>query len=167
MLLFTGILNYSTISECWCDSFILLPANGCCLRQCLSVVLLSGLFLWRTTHCQGTGDVNGFISFAQPSLVVDEGPSTQTFTTVSIPLIREGGTSGNVFVTITVSLQGSILVSLCLHVLDSYIAIAKLIICNLSAGVSISLIMACCAFYLLYLHACKFWLNLFMLFVRS
>ena len=67
------------------------------------VFLVSGLLLWRSGHCQGTGDVNGFISFAQPSLIVDEGSSTQTFTTVSIPLVREGGTTGNVFVSITVS----------------------------------------------------------------
>lgn len=65
--------------------------------------LVSGLLLWRTGSCQGTGAVNGFINFAQPSLIVDEGLATQTFTTVSIPLVREGGTTGNVFVTITVS----------------------------------------------------------------
>ena len=95
-----------------------LPSAGsCCLHQYL-VFLVSGLLLWRTGHCQGTGDVNGFISFAQPRLIVDEGLSTQTFTTVSIPLVREGGTSGNVFVTITVSY--TIYLS-CIVYIDTYI----------------------------------------------
>jgi hypothetical protein len=82
--------------------FFLPSVGGCCLHQFL-VFLVSGLLLWRTGHCQGTGAVNGFINFAQSSLTVDEGSSSQTFTTVSIPLVREGGTTGNVFVTITVS----------------------------------------------------------------
>ena len=50
----------------------------------------------------GLGQI-GAISFAQERLIVDEG-STQ-FTAVQIPLVREGGTSGAVVVTITVSIH--------------------------------------------------------------
>ena len=80
-----------------------LSACDCCLRLCV-LTLLCGALLWRVGNSQGTGSVNGFINFAQPSLTVDEGPATQTFTTVSIPLVREGGTTGNVFATLSVSL---------------------------------------------------------------
>lgn len=100
-----SIVQSSLVNEKWrVDSIIIslsLSAGNCCLRLSL-VVLVSGL-LMRAAHCQGTGAVNGFINFAQTRLVVDEGPATQTFTTVSIPLVREGGTTGNVFVTLTVS----------------------------------------------------------------
>lgn len=48
----------------------------------------------------GFGQI-GAISFELEQLIVDEGSSR--FTTVQIPLVREGGSSGAVVVTITVS----------------------------------------------------------------
>lgn len=44
----------------------------------------------------------GSINFAQSQLVVNEGVSADTFTTVQIPLEREGGTSGSIVVSIEV-----------------------------------------------------------------
>lgn len=74
-------------------------------RIYLSHLGLSKVYLLVTALClclptPGVGQV-GTISFAQQQLVVDEG-STR-FTTVQIPLVRDGGTSGAVVVTITVS----------------------------------------------------------------
>lgn len=43
----------------------------------------------------------GFISFAQEQIIVEEGPAL--FTPAQIPLIRNGGTSGVIVVSISVS----------------------------------------------------------------
>ena len=48
------------------------------------------------------GSVNGFISFAATQVVVDENTGV-SFTTVQLPLVREVGSSGNVFATVDVS----------------------------------------------------------------
>ena len=48
------------------------------------------------------GSVNGFISFAATQVVVDENTGV-SFTTVRLPLVREVGSSGNVFATVDVS----------------------------------------------------------------
>ena len=124
------------------------------------VFLVSGLLLWRTGHCQGTGTVNGFINFAQPSLIVDEGLSTQTFTTVAIPLVREGGTTGNVFVTITVSYNYAKFSVLARPVIPSC-SVIRLIRWHRPN-------IKCLNYHLLCILVAYFksWLNLFMLFVQ-
>ena len=49
------------------------------------------------------GQTNGFISFAVSRLEVEEDGSDPAFTTVSIPFLREVGTSGRVFASLNVS----------------------------------------------------------------
>ena len=49
------------------------------------------------------GGTYGFINFAQLQLVVNEGTGQTGFTSVQIPLVREGGVTGQVFAGITVS----------------------------------------------------------------
>ena len=46
----------------------------------------------------------GSVSFAQTRIIVEEDiMSTQSFTPIQIPLVREGGTTGSVVVSIEVS----------------------------------------------------------------
>ena len=52
---------------------------------------------------QQDGGTHGFINFAQSQLVVNEGTGQTGFTSVQIPLVREGGVTGQVFAGITVS----------------------------------------------------------------
>ncbi len=52
---------------------------------------------------QQDGGTHGFINFAQLQLVVNEGTGQTGFTSVQIPLVREGGVTGQVFAGITVS----------------------------------------------------------------
>ena len=62
---------------------------------CLLVLLLYCL------PTPGDAQDGGFVSFAQDRVVADEGSSM--FTPVAIPLLRVGGTSGAVVVSISVS----------------------------------------------------------------
>lgn len=59
------------------------------------------LFLLCCLPTPGHAQNGGFVSFAQERVVVDEGSSL--FTPVAIPLLRVGGTSGAVVVSISVS----------------------------------------------------------------
>jgi hypothetical protein len=77
-------------------------ANGCILHltvgKCWQVLLLC-CWLAAPGHAQD----GGIISFTQERVIVDEGPSSSLFTPVPIPLLRTGGTSGAVVVSINVS----------------------------------------------------------------
>ncbi len=62
---------------------------------CLTVLL--------STTLGQDGGTHGFLNFAQSQLVVTEGTRQTGFTTVQIPLVREGGVTGEVFAGISVS----------------------------------------------------------------
>ncbi len=60
-------------------------------------------FLLGTAIGQQDGGTHGFLNFAQSQLVVTEGTGQTGFTSVQIPLVREGGVTGQVFAGLSVS----------------------------------------------------------------
>ena len=79
--------HFSSLSgRCWLVLFFLLATALCASGQAPN------------------GNTHGFISFALPRLVVDEGASNSTGRVViSVPLVREVGSTGAVIVAVTVS----------------------------------------------------------------
>ena len=78
----------------------MLSFAGCYVGQIAPLFLL--LLFNCTLVLSQNGSVNGFISFAATQMVVDENTG-MSFTTVRLPLVREVGSSGNVFATVIVS----------------------------------------------------------------
>lgn len=79
-------------------AFYLTPAGA---EWTLSVLWLTALL--SNVALGQDGGTHGFLNFAQSQLLVTEGTGQSGFTTVQIPLVREGGVTGQVFAGLSVS----------------------------------------------------------------